>query len=260
MITNKNLSFVGVAALCLFVAATVAQCPNDPNCAFCMGSQCVQCTASILVNGTCQLPVNSVAGCVTYANDGTCSQCADGYYPTNTTTTTNGNNNSGNNINNITNFCVANPVTNCATYSLAGGCSACFGNVRALNNKCNPNGLNCTVKHCEICGTNGVCQGCGRGYVFETTNSTCLNYKAGYYGCLRVTNGICSACRYGFYSRNGICVGSSVINYHQTSNPNVLNGTAVNSVLNNNVFYANNSAVRNLLGLALAALTALFLN
>lgn len=277
MSASQRFSFTGLTALCLVVALAFAQCPNnDVNCSFCMGSQCVQCNGAVLTNGICSVPSNDVSGCIAYTADGTnltnnggnnnganttntgvynstngiCSQCIAGFYVSN-------------------GICVPNPDSNCASYTWTGGCTACFANIRALDNKCNGNtygnstlgtNLTCAAEHCEVCGSTGVCQGCGRGYILETTNSTCTTYRAGYYGCLRISNGVCTACRYGFYYRNNGCSSSELIN---DSNQRINSNTSIigpnkpsdNNLNNNN---ANSSAARGMLGLACVVLAALF--
>ena len=292
MSASTKLSFTSLTALCLLAALASAQCPNnDVNCSFCMGSQCVECNGAVLSNGICSVPANDVSGCIAYGSGGTVF--ANG---TTTGTTTTTNNNNGNNNLNLTNnggnnngipanngvctqcvsgfyvvdnTCVPNPVSNCASYTLTGGCTACFANIRALNNQCNGNtygnttlgtNLTCGAEHCEICGSTGVCLGCGRGYVLDTISNTCSTYRAGYYGCLRLSNGVCTACRYGFYYRNGGCSSSELIN---TGNQRInANSTLIgpNKPSNdddddNNVA---NSAARNVLGLAFVVLAALF--
>ena len=219
-------TIAAVAAICLLVSSASAQCPsNDPYCSFCMGSQCVACNGAILTNGVCSPPAISVSGCIAYNNNGTCSNCGEGYYVTSD------------------NICLPNPINNCAVYTLTGGCTSCFANVRALQNNCANNQTTCNVTNCEVCSNAGVCQGCGRGYVFEASNNTCLAYNQGYYGCLRTSGGVCTACRYGFYYRNGGCTGSSLIDTNNTGT----NGTVA-------------SAFKNLAGLALTALIALVMN
>lgn len=225
MTAVRNLTSA-LLATCLLIALAAAQCPNDPNCSFCMGSQCVGCNGAVLSNGVCQQPNQSVSGCLSYATNGTCIGCSVGFYVVN-------------------NVCTPNPVSGCAIYTLTGGCTSCFNNVRALTNHCNGTGFNgtCNTANCEICSSAGVCQGCGRGYVFESTNSTCMAYRAGYYGCLRTTAGVCTACRYGFYYRNGGCTGSSLIP-----------GTNFSSALNTT------SSAHRFLGIVAAALLAFLMN
>lgn len=286
MSTSTRLSFTTLAAVCLLAALASAQCPNnDVNCSFCMGSQCVACNGAVLSNGVCSVPVNDVSGCTAYGAAGTVYSNGT---TSNNLTNSNGNNNgasttdsNGNAYNSTTgvctqcvsgfyvvnNTCLPNPVSNCASYTWTGGCTACFANIRALKDQCNGNtygnstlgtNLTCGAKHCEICGSNGACQGCGRGYILETSNNTCTTYRAGYYGCLRVSSGVCTACRYGFYYRNGGCSGSELIN---TGNQRINNNTSLigpnkpSSLTNNN---NNSSAARGLVGLAFVVLAALF--
>lgn len=304
MSASYRLSFTSLTALCLLAALASAQCPNnDVNCGFCMGSQCVACNGALLNNGICTVPQSAAdsTGCIAYGaptttttntattttttlangtvvvtnstnnngatttngnaynstNGGVCTQCVSGYYVVNNT-------------------CAINPVDNCASYTWTGGCTACFANVRAVHNNCNGDrygnstlgtNVTCGTKHCEVCGSNGVCQGCGRGYIFNTfTNSTtntvaqnCTVYKAGYYGCLRLNDGVCTACRYGFYYRNGGCTGSELIN----SGTKRINGDSIyigpnklHGINSNNS--TTSSATRGLVGLAFVVLAALF--
>lgn len=295
-------SFTALCLLAALASAQCPN--NDVNCSFCMGSQCAACNGAVLVNGTCSVPINSVNGCVAYgsstATTTTTTTNANGTTTTttnnaNTSGTTNANgtiNGSSNDANGnaynstngvctacaagfyvVNNTCLPNPADNCASYTLTGGCTACFANIRALKNQCNgdSNGnstlgtnVTCGTKHCEICGSNGVCEGCGRGYVMEGTNNTCSVYKAGYYGCLRLSNGVCTACRYGFYYKNGGCTSSELItNSNKRINansiyvgPNKLNG--INNGNNNNGNNSTSGAARGLVGLAFVVLAALF--
>lgn len=217
MSNKRSFNINTLALIALLAAVTLQQCPNnDPYCSFCMGSQCVGCNGASLVNGICvasaitttagnQTTTTTTGGvttttttninCLTYATNGTCLTCALGSYLSN-------------------GVCAVNPVVGCAVYSMAGGCTGCFNNVRAISGNCGnngTNGINCTDKNCDVCTTAGTCQYCGRGYVLETTNSTCMPYRAGYYGCLNVNAGVCTACRYGFYYRDNNCTGSSLI-------------------------------------------------
>ena len=209
MSSKRNFSFTTLVVVALLATATLQQCPNnDPYCSFCMGSQCVGCNGASLVNGACVAPAQTVNNCVTFGTNGTCTTCNLGFY-----------------LNN--GVCVENPGQGCAVYSLAGGCTGCFNNVRAISGNCTNNGTNgvlCNDANCDVCLSTGTCQYCSRGYVLESTNNTCVSYDQGYDGCLRVSGGVCTACRYGFYYRNNNCTGSSLIWTNTTGN-----GTGVNT-------------------------------
>ena len=215
MSSNRSFSITTLVAIALFAMITVQQCPNnDPYCSFCMGSQCVGCNGASLVNGVCVAPAQTTSNCLTYASDNvTCTSCNLGFFVSNGT-------------------CAQNPGLGCAVYSLAGGCTGCFNNVRAISGNCNATGtaIACADTNCDVCTSSGTCQYCARGYVLEGTNNTCMAYNQGYYGCLRSTGGVCTACRYGFYYRNNNCTGSSLIWTNSTNGNAISNGTTTNGI------------------------------
>ena len=217
----------------LFVLTTVlmAQCPdNDKYCAQCItvtstttvvgangnntanatSSSCRICHGAFLASsGVCNPPANRYSNCVRYDNSSNCLGCDYNYYLS------------------ATNQCSKNPDSKCATYNTTSGCTACNGGKLVKNGSCDNNNDSCGVENCDICNAANQCERCVYGHVLRIDqNFTCASYGNNnvanannpnitnyipYTNCLNSVGGICTECRFGYYSTNGGCSQTDVI-------------------------------------------------
>lgn len=213
------------------VNALLAQCPdNDKYCAQCIttvnstttlsasgntttnstSSGCRLCHGAFLgTSGICSAPATSYAHCVSYDSSSNCLACDYNYYLSSA------------------NQCTAISADNCAVYTAVLGCTVCKSGKLINNGTCNNGNSGCAAPNCENCSAANQCLRCNLGYVLLTDkNFTCIsdgnnnvqnannanitNYVA-YSDCLTSAGGICTECRFGYYSSNGTCAAANGI-------------------------------------------------
>lgn len=214
-----------IATLMALFAALLAQCPdNDKYCAQCVTSvnstvtvgangnttsnsttsSCRLCHGAFLgASGVCTAPSTRFSNCVSYDSSSNCLACDYNYYLS------------------ASNQCSSNPGKNCAVYTPVLGCVACNGNRLVRNGTCDDNNSGCAADNCDICSAANQCLRCDYGFVLlQDKNFTCIsdgnnnvqnsnnanitNYVS-YSDCLTSVGGICTECRFGYFSSNGTC-------------------------------------------------------
>ena len=231
-----------IVTLLGLMTALLAQCPDkDKYCAQCITSvnttsvvgangnstinttysACRLCHGAFLgASGICSAPATRYSNCVRYDSSSNCLECDYNYYLSGT------------------NQCSSNPGKNCATYTPVLGCVACNGNRLIKNGTCDTDNAKCAADNCDICSASNQCQRCSYGFVLlSDKNFTCIsdgnnnvqnannanitNYIS-YNSCLTSVGGICTECRYGYYSLNGTCAEATGVIQGGASSASVL--------------------------------------
>lgn len=221
-----------IVALLVLVSALYAQCPDkDYYCAQCItstnttttvggnGNNTVNSTTSTCrichgaylgSNGVCVPPNTRYSNCTSYDSSSNCVACDYNYYLSGT------------------NQCTPNPDSSCALYNTTQGCTACNNGRLVTNGSCNSTSPSCGTENCNICNSANQCLRCNYGYVvLQDKNYTCIsdgnnnvqnsnnanitNYIP-YSSCLTSVGGICTECRFGYYSLNGTCAEAQNVN------------------------------------------------
>ena len=181
--------------LLIYLSSTAFACPDEKYCLSCnFGTKfCKKCDSTILLEGRCQAPKNSVSKCNSYAqksaDTSVCTQCELGYYLKNPFE------------------CAPCEVSGCALCSplMPSVCVGCFDGkeiqLNFLTTVCvnKPNPLpNCDVSFINI-GVQ-VCAQCYNGYALQISASGLTCSKTSY-GChaLSPEDGLCDLCRSGYY-------------------------------------------------------------
>ena len=158
-------------------------------------TKCGGCMEAYLDSATfqCKPPTTAVDNCMAYSSATTCAGCKEGYYL------------SGNS-------CTKNSLDKCHSQTSSTLCSVCEDNKLVSDDFKTCTDTDCDIDNCDYCSKGAnvkVCAKCSSGYGLSATDGKCETEVTAH--CLVHTGKNCMGCAPGYFSKDGACAESSLM-------------------------------------------------